>query len=62
MVELVVRDRFHIDKVSDADGRGGLEMPYVDGLVTECEPDDGRVEALDCSMPPGRFSRVSGPW
>jgi len=42
MIELVVRDRFHIDKVTDGKVAEDLlnEMPY-DGLVTECEPDQG---------------------
>ena len=42
MIELVVRDRFHIDKVSDAKVAEELlkKMPY-DGLVAECEPDEG---------------------
>ena len=46
MIELVERDRFRIDKVSDPKVAENLlgAMPY-DGLVAECEPDDGDAAA-----------------
>ncbi|MEZ5276383.1 MAG: hypothetical protein R3F07_08395 [Opitutaceae bacterium] len=50
MIEMVVRNEFHIDKTADASVAGRLleSLPY-DGLIAECDPEEGDmgIQLLD---------------